>query len=361
MFGNLLLGLTSTTYLALIIFNLQKVNATGERLMGYAFIGFVIMAAYAVSGLLLTIFITSKGGFNWLSDTKTLRNIGVGILWSGMVAGVVYCAMARMEFRSSAHLSGMWNLLSLPVYFGSLWLPLLMLVPYAIILNPEWQSTLSPFFYKAPLLLGCFLGFGLVLIPKIVRTAKTVRHTESADSSQWAFNASMQEINKYQDPSIKGLLSHTHRNNDERIRSAAVSKIKSYENWEGELMEMLNHPELSDVYWGYAFLDGNKIDHPADFIQPLKKSLPLMADGLQKSLSDPNSLYIGYIQIETVCRVLETQFKDSSDLFLPDMLRLQEILIKTPPERTSKQDKQYFDESLNSYRLAVKNWLDSHQ
>ena len=89
MFGNLLLGLTSTTYLALIIFNLQKVNATGERLMGYAFIGFVIMAAYAVSGLLLTIFITSKGGFNWLSDTKTLRNIGVGILWSGMVAGVV--------------------------------------------------------------------------------------------------------------------------------------------------------------------------------------------------------------------------------------------------------------------------------
>ncbi|MBK6825159.1 MAG: hypothetical protein IPG87_20120 [Saprospiraceae bacterium] len=361
MFGNLLLGLTSTTYLALIIFNLQKVNATGERLMGYAFIGFVIMAAYAVSSLLLTIFITSKGGFNWLSDTKTLRNIGVGILWSGMVAGVVYCAMARMEFRSSAHLSGMWNLLSLPVYFGSLWLPLLMLVPYAIILNPEWQSTLSPFFYKAPLLLGCFLGFGLVLIPKIVRTAKTVRHTESADSSQWAFNASMQEINKYQDPSIKGLLSHTHRNNDERIRSAAVSKIKSYENWEGELMEMLNHPELSDVYWGYAFLDGNKIDHPADFIQPLKKSLPLMADGLQKSLSDPNSLYIGYIQIETVCRVLETQFKDSSDLFLPDMLRLQEILNKTPPERTSKQDKQYFDESLNSYRLAVKNWLDSHQ
>ncbi|MBK8644566.1 MAG: hypothetical protein IPN15_20885 [Saprospiraceae bacterium] len=361
MFGNLLLGLTSTTYLALIIFNLQKVNATGERLMGYAFIGFVIMAAYAVSSLLLTIFITSKGGFNWLSDTKTLRNIGVGILWSGMVAGVVYCAMARMEFRSSAHLSGMWNLLSLPVYFGSLWLPLLMLVPYAIILNPEWQSTLSPFFYKAPLLLGCFLGFGLVLIPKIVRTAKTVRHTESADSSQWAFNASMQEINKYQDPSIKGLLSHTHRNNDERIRSAAVSKIKSYENWEGELMEMLNHSELSDVYWGYAFLDGNKIDHPADFIQPLKKSLPLMADGLQKSLSDPNSLYIGYIQIETVCRVLETQFKDSFALFLPDMLRLQEILNKTPPERTSKQDKQYFDESLNSYRLAVKNWLDSHQ
>jgi hypothetical protein len=361
MFGNLLLGLTSTTYLALIIFNLQKVNATGERLMGYAFIGFVIMAAYAVSSLLLTIFITSKGGFNWLSDTKTLRNIGVGILWSGMVAGVVYCAMARMEFRPSVHLSGMWNLLSLPVYFGSLWLPLLMLVPYAIILNPEWQSTLSPFFFKAPLLLGCFLGFGLVLIPKIVRTAKTMQHTESADSSQWSFNASMQEINKYQDPSIKGLLSHTHRNNDERIRSAAVNKIKSYENWEGELMEMLNHPELSDVYWGYAFLDGNKIDHPADFIQPLKKSLPLMADGLQKSLSDPNGLYIGYIQIETVCRVLETQFKDSSALFLPDMLRLQEILNKTPPERVSRQDKQYFDESLNSYRLAVKKWLDSHQ
>jgi hypothetical protein len=157
------------------------------------------------------------------------------------------------------------------------------------------------------------------------------------------------------------LLSHTHRNNDERIRSAAVNKIKSYENWEGELMEMLNHPELSDVYWGYAFLDGNKIDHPADFIQPLKKSLPLMADGLQKSLSDPNGLYIGYIQIETVCRVLETQFKDSSALFLPDMLRLQEILNKTPPERVSRQDKQYFDESLNSYRLAVKKWLDSHQ
>ena len=90
MFSNVLFVLTIFNYIGLAILNIQKTNATGERLMGSGFIGLGLIAAYVLFSLLLTISITSKGGFNWLSSATLSRNFLVGILWFCMIAGVVF-------------------------------------------------------------------------------------------------------------------------------------------------------------------------------------------------------------------------------------------------------------------------------
>jgi hypothetical protein len=160
---------------------------------------------------------------------------------------------------------------------------------------------------------------------------------------------------------IQGLLLYTHREQDERLRHSAVAKIKSYEDWETELINTLEQKELNDMYWVYVFLDGNKLEHPENFIQPIEHSLELLASGVQKSLEDPYSLNMGYINIEALCRVLDTQFKDSAVEFRRSILTLQKALEVTAPERKNKNDKPWFDETLNASRLAVKNWLESNK
>ena len=360
MFGNLFFGLTALVYFALIIFNLTKVTATGERLVGWGMLAFVLIAAYIISSLLLTISLASKGAFNWISDSLLLRNSAVAVLWLGLVAGVVFCTSIKADFSSATPVTGPMGWLNLPIYYGGIWLPLLMLVPYAILLSPGWRETLSPNLYKIPLIIGCTIGLVLIAIPKIISMKQSMKAIKESDGGDWAFNTSMRNINNYQEPTIRGLLSYTHREQDERLRAAALAKIKSYENWETELISILNQKELSDIYWVYAFLDGNKIEHPDSFIQPIKNSLAVLVPEVQKSLKDPASLTLGYVNIEALCCVLDGQFKYSAALFRPDMSKLQEVLAFNPPARTSKQNKQWFDETLSSYRAAINNWLDSN-
>lgn len=222
MFGNITFGLTALTYIALVIFNFQTVNVTGERLVGWGIIAFALLAAYVVCSLILTISIVANGGFNWLSNTEFWRVVGVGILWLGMVADVVFCTMIRTEFHADRS-TGFMRLLTSLIYFGATWLPLLMLLPYAILLNPGWRDALSPNFYKAPLLFAGAIGFIINISPKIATSMVALRAAKVTDESQLAFNNSMRIINNEQ--SIQGLFYFAYRAEDERLRNAALNTI----------------------------------------------------------------------------------------------------------------------------------------
>jgi hypothetical protein len=77
-------------------------------------------------------------------------------------------------------------------------------------------------------------------------------------------------------------------------------------------------------------------------------------------LHDPNSLGLGYIHVESICRVLESHFKDSAAVFRPDMELLQKALQTSAADRTDRENKQWFDELLQASRVAVKKWLETN-
>jgi hypothetical protein len=359
MFGNLLFGLTALTYIALTIFNLQKVNVAGERLVGWGMIAFALLAAYVMSSLILTINIATKGGFNWISNSVFLRNALVGILWLGMVAGVVLCLMLSTELHTDQS-TGFVRLLSLPVYFGATWLPLLMLVPYAILLNSEWHEALSPNLYKIPLVMGWIAGLLIVMAPKIVMTLGISIPQKETDKSEVYFKNATNTING--ETSIKELLKFS-LDEDERVRLAAFTKIKAHNDWEGELIRILekNGPYgYYDFYWVYVFFFFFKIEHPERFIEPINNTIPAITTELQEVLKK-SFRYEGdltFLNTGVVCRVLDKQFKDSSKVFRPNILKLQEALETSSLQRPD--DRQEFIEQLNTYQLAVKDWLDTH-
>ena len=357
MTGKILFVLTFVTYIALLILNLQRVTATGERLVGWGTMAFPLLAVYIVCSLLLTINIASAGGFNWLSATASSRNIIVGILWLGMAAGVAFCTMLRPEWHTDPT-TGWVRSLMMPVYFGATWLPLLMLVPYAILLNPAWRDSISPILYKLPLFMGCILGFLILMAPKIVVSLGIT--VPQKDRTEMILNNTIKSIRA--ENSVKELLKYS-LDEDEQIRSEAAIKIKADPEWEGELIKILEQTgEYGHhyFYWVYLFLEDNNVEHPDRFIEPVNNTIPALTAEAQRILKK-SFLYTGdlnNLNIDGVCRVLGEQFNDSSSVFRPNMLKLQEALETPLLEKHDADDE--FVGLLNTYQLAVKNWLDSH-
>ena len=355
MFSNLLLALTSFSYIGLAVLNFQKANATGERLMGAGFISLGLIALYVVFSLLLTISMVSKGGFNWISPSTSTRNILVAILWLGMIIGVVFCGMLSTEMNTD-RTTGILRILSMPVYYGTVWLPLLMLIPYALLINTQWRESIPSVLYKVPLVMACVLGFVIVMIPQIVISMNIKVPTQSTED--WKKETLVPAIEK--ETSVETLLNYT-RDEDAWVMDLAVRRLKSLPQWEDPLIQILQKTDEyghNDFRWVYLFLDQYTVDHPDRFVEPINNTLEALAKATQVALKK-NFVYSGdlnVIQIDVVCRVLEHQFKESSNVFRPNMLRIQEALDTSPADPS--QITPEVVEILKSFQMAVKDWLE---
>lgn len=114
--SNLILTLIFLIYLFFILFYVETPKGTGDQNMGMV-IYFYLFIAYGALSLLLTTIITFSG-FNWISNDKLWRNIGVGALWLGMVGGVLMCMSMRASFGIGNKSTGFMRLLVFMFYYG---------------------------------------------------------------------------------------------------------------------------------------------------------------------------------------------------------------------------------------------------
>lgn len=349
MIGYLLFGLTFLIYIIIGSFSL-KPAPSGDR-FGYAYSALVLIAAYGLCSLLLTIYIVANGGFNWISDHTFQRNAVVAILWLGMLA-VAYRTFGKRAYHKYYHLTGFVRLLSFVLYYAAIWVPLLILIPYFLFLKPEWQYTFSPILPQTSLLLGCAIGFLMQLTPKIM-SGVVLKSFKKLDERELAFNHAMDNIKKYK--AVMSLLYYTSHYYDEPIRSAALAKIKANKNLEEELIHIL---EQGNPYQVFEFLDEYKVEHPERFIEPIVKSFSRMTADMREGIVSPYKG--GAFDVGALLRVLEGQFNDSIGVFKPHMLKLQEVM-ETPPARGRVyDDAKQCNEALYKYRADVKNWLAKH-
>ncbi len=347
MLGYFLFGLTVLVYIVLSLFVLQSAPSGGDQNYGWSSSAFVLIAAYGVCSLLLTINITANGGFNWISDATLKRNAIVAILWLGMVAGVTYCTL-KPEYHKFYQLTGFVRLLSHVISYGAIWLPLLMLIPYYFFLKSEWRDTLSPNLFKILLVFASIVGFLLPVTPKII-----LKSYKKFDEHELAFNKAMNNIEKYQD--VMSLLYYTSKDYDAQIRSAALAKIKANKNLEDELIGVL---EGGNPYGVFDFLDENKVEHPERFIEPIVKSFSRMIADMQEGIE--SSYQGGAFDVGPLLRVLEGQFNGSIEVFKPYILKLQEVMETPPAKNRVYGDTSQCNEALYKYREEVKNWLARH-
>lgn len=346
MFGNAFYAFTALAYIGLVAVNLYKPNATGERLVGWGFIIFAILAAYVLCSLLLTLNLAINGKLDWISASKASRNVIIGLGFLCLMNGIVFVTMVNADANgaSTANWLGL-----LVIRYGAIWMPLLMLAPFAILLNPEWLHAISPNYYKIPLMVACFIGFAFFALG---RQQLGGLFTDKKAVAAQKYQETMRLI-EYSDD-VADLL-YYRLDKDVHVREAALAKLKAKPDLESELLKVLDRYESDGDYrWVIIYLEDNKVEHPERFVEPLNRIVNRIAIEFQyrlQSFSDENG-FLETLNVDGMCRVLDTQFKAYKADFRPNMMKLYSELEKEP-----KPD---FLAIRNKYKAVVKNWLDSN-
>lgn len=358
MIGYLLLGITFLFYVGLISINISEPKMAGEAGMGYGLSLFALGAGFAICSLFLTISIANKGGFHWVSNQGSYRTLLAGFGWLFLVATTFACAVFKWEWHEGEFPQYLrW----LAVANGQLWIPLLMFIPYFLLLNSDVKSSLSPDVIKLPLMI-CFCISAVCSAGLLYGWMRTSAKNQAAqiEKIQTEENRIHDEhltfiaSQKPTDP-ILYLLVYSGRFHDLDVKEAALKKIKGHPDWEAELIRLLDNehyfPEV------YTFIDGNKVDHPDLFLDPLNRSILRMADKIEKEIKTTYNLqgwsFESY-NIERMLRAVDEQFIHIGMDFRPAIVRLSEAL-KTKPSEGLKKNIQF------EITPVVDLWLKNHK
>lgn len=371
MLGNILIVLVVIFYGCLVSL-LLKPMPSGDYGVGYSLGYFIYVAGFIIASGLLAWNMNLNHCFDWLpASFLRYRNWLVFLGWISFVVAIIWSLDYNSKWIEGEFPEFMRWFAQSKAY---IWLPLLMLIPSLYLINAQRLAGFAPFWIKIPIQTGFSVSFLIALV--ILGTFGTFwvqgRMKMIASKSTWIterlsfYKAELEFINDYKEPTVKGLLKFVDL--DDQRENAAIAKIKSYKNWENDLIEILAKKDLEKIYvyedytrYVYAFLDGNKIEHPEKFIHPIIYSLNVLTIRIRKSLDDPYDLELGLTHLDVVCRVLETQFKDRATEFRPSMLKLQKVLELDPPERKNKDHAKSYSKEVKKYRLAIKDWLESNK
>ncbi|CCG99662.1 hypothetical protein FAES_1652 [Fibrella aestuarina BUZ 2] len=353
--GYVFVVITTVFYLGLGMLTASKPNLAGENAMGYGLGFFFLGVGFAISSLVLTIAINSKGGFQWVTTETGLRTPLVFATWFVVALTTFFCATFKWEWPSDTLYPQFLHWLG--VHHGQLWVPLLWLLPCFLSLGATGQPTglyRLPFFTS--MLIGAVFTAGLLTgyFRESAQRAEAEIATRTADEARWhQDDLNTIAAQQVQDP-IYTLLSYTNRFQADDVRAAALAKIKARPAWESDLLAVLTN---KDYYkQAYYFLDGNAVTHPEQFARPLNQSLLWLAETVRNDINGSNNLQhwsFDSYGIERALRAIDEQFMNRGVDFYPAVQTLRAALNTTPPDR--------FKDVRFDITPVVDQWLANHR
>ncbi|GAB4013096.1 hypothetical protein GCM10028808_31070 [Spirosoma migulaei] len=358
MFAYSFFFITAIFYIGLGLFTASKPTLVGDSAMGYglglAFLG----VGFAISSLVLTISVHAKGGFDWVGQETGIRTTLVILSWLLVVLATFFCAAFKWEWHTDTVYPQFLHWLA--VHYGQLWIPLLWLTACFFSLNAGLQLTVSPHAFTIPFWVG--LGSSAVFCTGLLvgyfrdtlKTVETEVASQNRQQDEWhQKNLETIAAHKPEDP-IFNLLSYSTQYRPEDIKRAALAKIKAKPKWEAELLELLtNKNTYQEVYY---FLDGNRVEHPEQFAEPLNQSILWLSATIKDDIEDSNNLQhwsFDMYGIDRLLRAIDDQFLDQRVDFYPNVVRLKQALDTPPPER--------FKGVRFSITGVVNTWLKEHK
>lgn len=356
MLGNILLF-----FLALCLFGLFQITSSpapgGDRGVGYAFAIIFCGGGLAVFSGLLAWYLGRNGMFNWAPLVPNNRNLLIFAGWVAFLCSVFFSAVFRNEWHPGEFPQWLkWIADSIAV----IWLPLLVLLPVAVLINSEKQAAAPDLWVKIPFLIGMgitlLIGAGLLFgwfRASAKENAARTEYYQQREQSQHQQHLDQIAAHQPEDPLVN-ILSLTGRYHDPEVRNAAVEKVKSRPDWEAELIRLLNETEWQSSV--YQFIDGNKVPHPELFVEPINRSIRRTAEAIRNSIKDSNNLqewHFEHFSIERLFRAIDEQFsKVPSADFKPAVLELRAALDTPKPER--------FEKVQFTTTKVVDAWLKKH-
>lgn len=350
MLGNILILISLISY-GLLATLLSKPMPGGDYGVGYSYAFLFYGAGFVISTGLLAWNMNVNHCFDWV---LRYRNILVFVGWAALVTMTFW----TLEYHKA------FILLHLLIFGLCIYL---INAQQTEGFPPTWAKTAMGVSFAASLLVSVGIWGASVKSPLMNSMRKVKWAITPLLNYQNDYKATLDKIINYNDTSINGILEYAHPEMNKKIRENAIAKIKTYPNWEEQLITILTQKNLATIWayddetrYVYSFLDGNKVEHPEKFIEPIKYNLKVFAIRAEKDLKDPYNRELWSLNLESFCRALEFQFKDYAQEFKPSMLKLQQVLSEVYPERASEKHIKSYNKTVKAYRLAVKNWLDAN-
>jgi hypothetical protein len=327
-------------YLCLAAFSFSRPNLSGDNAMGYGLGLFFFGLCFAGGTLALAIVMLYKGRLDALLPDAPWRSMVVVGGALALVAATFFSALLRWEQH---HADMPAYIYALAEARAAVWLPLLALAPSFFLLSEARRLAVPALAYQIPLALAIGLSFvicaGLLkgwFVAEARQQQARLEQIERRDIEQ--HERHLRDIEAFQPTdNLLNILSLTGRFHDEAVRTAAVAKVRSHPNWEGELLALLEDEYY--YHYAYTFLDGNLVDHPELFAEPLRRSILLAAAEVRRTIKDANNLQswsFDHLGIERLLRAIDEQFSSQGVDYRPALRELRQALDTPPPERFAK-------------------------
>lgn len=325
-------------YGGMLYLNYPEPNTAGDRGMLFG-LGLVVFAVgFFVCLTSLAIALSSLSRLDWVSKSSTLR---LGLLLAATTAisvSLFFTAVLRAETWEStpAWLSMMAR------SHAMVWIPLPALISAFVILAGGSKSDSVLAFPQYLAIGSATIGivFSLGLLVSWLQNS-SVSQLQAIEEAQQKLDDSQQEdlerIEAFSaDDSIQVLFPLAAAWKDEPVRSKALKKLESRQNWEDELFRLLDQKHVyRDIY---LFLDGNRItDRTTDrkrFAEALERSLHRVADEISREVQKTNNLQswsFEWCRIDSAIRAIDFQFADVGVDFVPAIRQILSALNENRP------------------------------
>jgi hypothetical protein len=358
MLGYFFAVITTIFFVGLTLFTATKPSLVGDNAMGYGLGLFFLGAGFVLTSLMLTITINIRGGFDWVAQGGSTRTLLVLLAWLVVALTTFFCALFKWEWHNDTLYPTFLH--GIAIRQGQFWIPLFWLVPCLLSLHSAGPSLVPLTALKGSFWVGMGLSavFSGGLLVGYVRESVQSAEVEMAqrveqEDRQHRENLETIAAQKVDDP-IVILLSYSSRYQPDDVRQAALAKIKAHPNWEAEMVALLqNEWRYREVYY---FLDGNPVDHPEPFVEPLNQSIGMLSASIRADIKDSNNLQhwsFDSYGIDQLLRALDQQFLNRGVDFYPTVVKLQQALNTPKPER--------FKDVRFTIIGTVNQWLATHK
>jgi len=270
MSAKIILLLMVAIYILSIMLNyLSKVGNSSHFAVPYITLTFLFLIYSVLSGI-LTKKLYSSGAFHWVSDNPNTLKI---ILIFGVFAilyGVFNSIMIRADWSTyqNKSISSPQNFLA---YSAHIWVPLLMIIPYAITIYKNELAISQSVFLKSMIIFNALIGLIFFIYFKFYIYYKPYLN-RIFNSEESVYHPDLDKI-KYV-VNLDDYIHYTLPYNDSKIRDAAFAKLKSDPAWDEQFYKNLedcnNNYTIGRIH---EYLSIYTFEFPEKLMPYLKKSI----------------------------------------------------------------------------------------
>lgn len=349
--GNIFLGIATLIIFYLVTSFYSRSMPGGDAGVGYAWGIIMLNLAFFACMTVVALIVGWKGGFEWVSATKSTRT------WYaifGVLATLIYAVLCGFFKADSGTFSGPVKSL---INFSYLLVPIILIVISVILLNDNLKASVPGALIKwlsIFVTLLSLVGLSAFILGQVVDSVKYQAATMESRANEEDENhiRILADIDSCDVMTNMGsILVFTGDNQPEKIRSAAVAKVKTNPEWEKELLRLFESDWTESVF---QFLSSNEVDHPSLFEEPVRKGVLRQAELIRESIrraSQPHHLYAGQFtwEVDHVIRSVD-RFQTKEIDYVPAMKEL----------RAAFNEPSEFDKPKFSCISMLDKWIKAH-